>query len=448
MKKAFLTTLFAAAVAVACTEGIDAPIRTREIRISIPGNIAESSGLVAGETDPAQPVASKAVFGDGEGMAWESTDSEKLGIIAEAAGEWTTTGSTGISIAADKSATFTASVPENAGTAYFVYPYSSGADNGTVHRFSFPAELTQARAGSSENFRFASEEATDISADAASIEPALKMAGAVVRTVIYSSSGDRATESVTAVKLETKSSGADISATEYDYDLAGGAATAGGVCGPSVRVALSETYSLEGRTGKENAAAVYLPIVPVTTEGFTITVYTNAGAAYIFDSSDTKTWKDGELYTFYLNLDKAARETRKIVFHFLGASGSGVYNGGNPVSVAAAGASFDQWCSLYHSKNGIISDSENRFTDDSGVYGCLVGYTDDGIDWIGPNGFGNYVFGNHIQAVISANGTGAERTGTLKCRLNRERFDALFPEYKDYISDDPIFTITFTQAAE
>lgn len=435
-----------AVIATACTEGIDTPVRTREIRVSIPGSLP--FGGIAYEAGSAQSVVSKAVFSDGEGMSWENADAEKLGIIAGTGNEWASFHSTGISIAEDKGATFTASVPENATRAYFVYPYNAGADNGTVHRFSFPAELTQTKAGSSENFRFASAESTDISESAASIEPSLKLVGSVVRTVIYSASGNRAAESVTAVKLETKSSGAFVSATEYDYELADGTANVGGTRGSSVRVALSEAYSLEGRTGKDNASAVYLPIVPVTTEGFVITVYTNAGATYVFDSSTAKTWEDGQLYTFYLNLDKAARETRKIVFHFEGASGSEVYNGGNPVSIAATGGSFDQWCSLYHSIDGNISDSENRFKDDSGAYSCLVGYTDNGLNWIGPNGFGNYVFGNHIQSNISANDTGIERSGALKCRLNRELFDALFPEYKDYISDDPIFTITFTQAAE
>ncbi len=296
-----------AVIATACTEGIDAPVRTREIKVSVTGNLADVSGFIAEGNGSAQSPASKAVFSDGEGMSWENTDAEKLGIIAGTGDTWTSVHSTDISIAADKGATFTASVPENATRAYFVYPYSAGSDKGTVHRFSFPAELTQERAGSSENFRFASAESTDISGGAASIEPALKMAGAVVRTVIYSASGKRAAESVTAVKLETKSSGANISATEYDYDLAEGAATVGGTCGPSVRVALSEAWPLEGRTGKENAAAVYLPIVPATTEGFVITVYTNAGAAYVFDSSVTKTWEDGQLYTFYLNLDKGTR---------------------------------------------------------------------------------------------------------------------------------------------
>lgn len=296
-----------AVIATACTEGIDAPVRTREIKISITGNLADVSVFITEGNGSAQSPASKAVFSDGEGMSWESTDAEKLGIVAETGNTWTSVHSTGISIAADKGATFTASVPENATNAYFVYPYNAGADNGTVHRFSFPAELTQARAGSSENFKFTSAKATDISKEAASIEPTLKMAGAVVRTVIYSASGKRAAESVTAVKLETKSSGANISATEYDYDFAEGAATVGGTCGPSVRVALSEAWPLEGRTGKENAAAVYLPIVPATTEGFVITVYTNAGAAYVFDSSVAKTWEDGQLYTFYLNLDKGTR---------------------------------------------------------------------------------------------------------------------------------------------
>ncbi len=297
-----------AVIATACTEGIDAPVRTREIMVSVPGNLADVSGFIAEGNGSAQSPASKAVFSDGEGMSWESTDAEKLGIIAGTGDNtWASVHSTGISIAADKGATFTASVPEKATSAYFVYPYIAGAGKGTVHRFSFPAELTQARAGSSENFRFVSAESTDISVGAASIEPRLKMTGAVVRTVIYSDSGKRAAESVTAVKLETKSAGANISATEYDYDLAGDAATVGGTCGSSVRVALSEAWPLEGRTGKENAAAVYLPIVPATTEGFVITVYTNAGAAYIFDSSATKTWEDGQLYTFYLNLDKGTR---------------------------------------------------------------------------------------------------------------------------------------------
>ena len=296
-----------AVIATACTEGIDAPVRTREIKVSVTGNLADVSGATAEGNGSAQSPASKAVFSDGEGMSWETTDAEKLGIIAGTGDTWTSAHSTDISIAADKGATFTASVPENATSAYFVYPYSAGSDKGTVHRFSFPAELTQARAGSSENFKFASAEATDISKEAASIEPTLKMAGAVVRMVIYSASGKRAAESVTAVKLETKSSGANISATEYDYDFAEGAATVGGTCGPSVRVALSEAWPLEGRTGKEDAAAVYIPIVPVTTEGFVIMVYTNAGAAYVFDSSVAKTWEDGQLYTFYLNLDKGTR---------------------------------------------------------------------------------------------------------------------------------------------
>lgn len=294
-----------AVIATACTEGIDTPVRTREIRVSIPGSLP--FGGIAYEAGSAQSVVSKAVFSDGEGMSWENADAEKLGIIAGAGNEWASFHSTGISIAEDKGATFTASVPENATRAYFVYPYSAGADNGTVHRFCFPAELTQTKAGSSENFRFASAESTDISESAASIKPSLKMVGSVVRTVIYSASGNRAAESVTAVKLETKSSGAFVSATEYDYELAGGTANVGGTCGSSVRVALSEAYSLEGRTGKDNASAVYLPIVPVTTEGFMITVYTNAGATYIFDSSTAKTWEGGQLYTFYLNLDKGTR---------------------------------------------------------------------------------------------------------------------------------------------
>ena len=436
-----------AVIATACTEGIDAPVRTREIKVSVTGNLADVSGFIAAGAGSTQSPASKAVFSDGEGMSWETTDAEKLGIIAGTGDTWTSAHSTDISIAADKGATFTASVPENATSAYFVYPYSAGADNGKVHRFSFPAELTQERAGSSENFRFASAESTDISVGATSIEPTLKMAGAVVRTVIYSASGKRAAESVTAVKLETKSSGANISATEYDYDLAEGAATVGGTCGSSVRVALSEAEPLEGRTGKENAAAVYLPIVPVTTEGFVITVYTNAGAAYVFDSSAAKTWKDGQLYTFYLNLDKAIRETRKIVFHFEGAVGSGIYNGGNPYSVAAGGSNEIgiTWCSLYHSINGVTIDNENRFLDDSGAYECLDYYTDEDSKWIVSAWWWSH---NNIRVRIAANDTGIERTGTLKCRLNREKFDALFPEYKDYISDDPIFTITFTQAAE
>lgn len=294
-----------AVIATACTEGIDTPVRTREIRVSIPGSLP--FGGIAYEAGSAQSVVSKAVFSDGEGMSWENADAEKLGIIAGTGDEWASVHSTGISIAEDKGATFTASVPENATRAYFVYPYNAGADNGTVHRFSFPAELTQTKTGSSENFRFASAESTDISESAASIEPSLKLVGSVVRTVIYSASGNRAAESVTAVKLETKSSGAFVSATEYDYELADGTANVGGTRGSSVRVALSEAYSLEGRTGKDNASAVYLPIVPVTTEGFVITVYTNAGAAYVFDSSTAKTWEGGQLYTFYLNLDKGTR---------------------------------------------------------------------------------------------------------------------------------------------
>lgn len=423
-KHIIIVSAVIAVAATACSKDNGSYVQTKEIKVSV-GNVAASDGT-------------KAVFTDREGMSWETEDAQRLGIIAGSGENWSSAASKSISINEDKTATFAADVAQDASAAWFYYPYG-GSDNGLKHSFNFPAELVQSKAGVSENFRFVSKQVAVL--DGGKIEPAFKMAGSMVRTVIYSAAGME--EKVQSVKLIAKT--ANLSSTECTYDFESSSLTAGGTCTSAVKVKLAEKYDLTGKTGKENASAVYLPVVPANTEGFTIEVATDI-AFYTFDSSSAKEWADGQLYTLYTNLDKGSRETREIIFHWGGASGSNykdVINFSADAVTYGNGIPDPKWVSLYHSVNGEINDSTNRFADDSGIMACIVVEKSENSDWLT---FSNN-YANHFNAGLDKNDTGEERTATVTGRLDKEKFAQLFPQYADYHIQDPLFTVTFVQSA-
>ncbi len=296
------------ALVSACSTDLQIPEKTKRINILVSSQ--ENTIQDGKNVQESASAKTKALYIDREGMEWESTDGEKLGLVTlsgESSSTWTSSHSSAISISADKSAKFNATIPADASTLYFVYPYELSSDADGVHTFSFPSSLTQARAGSCENLKFYSE-GVPFSEDMSEVSPNLKMAGALVRTVLYSAKGSK--ESVTSVNLATKSEGANISSTQYALNLAEGTFSGGGTTSKNVQVKLLENYPLASHTQENNSSAVYLPILPVTTEGFTFTVYTDAGASYTFDSAKSKSWEQGHLYTFLLNLDKATRSLK------------------------------------------------------------------------------------------------------------------------------------------
>lgn len=275
---------------------------TATLRIHADGNIDHAGS---------QP-ASRAAYSDGLGLRWQTADAEKMAVCCLSGGQWSTVATRSIAIGEDLKATFEADVPDNASQAWFYYPYSAD-NNGTKHKFNFAAAVTQAEAGSTEHLALAAQAAADLTGGSWTATPKFKLVGAVVRFIVYS--GTATTERVTGVQLRAN---AELSSTEYEYDLAAGSAEALGIRTKEVTVSLTEPSPLDGVTSAEQALGIYVPIRPATTTGYTYVVTTDKGT-YEFQSDKARTWEEGRVYDVKLNLDKG-RHALQYVFDNVSAS--------------------------------------------------------------------------------------------------------------------------------
>ena len=354
-------------------------------------------------------AATRAVYTDHLGLRWQEADAAKMAVVHDADGSWSTVATHSVAIGEDLHATFEAGIPAAATQAWFYYPHSE-YDEGTRHRFVFADEVSQPAAGSVEGLALVSNEAVPLTGSDPEASPRFSLAGALVRFIVYSGGGT--TESVQSVELRAN---AELTSTEYMYDLATGEAEALGVRNTRVRVSLDEPYALEGVTSAAAARGIYLPIRPAATTGYTYVVTTDR-STYEFNSAKQREWKQGLLYDVMLNLDKAR--------HALRYTWDNVQTTATATTDRADLGYFFAW----------FDESEQFVTETSEVYSSLrFEYSDGGAEWLRAETAGNHLY---VQALSEA----------------QERRESVVSVYFDgdtnkytLADEGPLFTVTVTQ---
>ena len=266
--------------------------------------------------------ATKVTFSDGTGLAWEEVDLTSMAIATtayveneqadskyNAANYVSTQGSID-----GGNAYFTFEVPEDHKEGYLFYP-NVQVGWYEIH-FEFPAESTQAEAGTTDNLKLISEKIDLTTASDEAVDARFRINGHLMRYFIYDSEG-----SELAVKSVTLKANANI-AGRYTVRPEGPEAV-GGSLSTKATVTLATPYSLVGITSTAQAKTVFMPVIPATSEGYTYQVTTEAGDIYEFESTKTKTWEDGAITEVALNLSKATNvisssevQKKALVFEF------------------------------------------------------------------------------------------------------------------------------------
>lgn len=157
----------------------------------------------------------------------------------------------------------------------------------------------------------------------------------------------------------------------------------------------------------------------------TVNVVFNPEAA----NADKYTLTDAEpLFTF--TIAQIPVDYRYYSFHF------GFDTAPNTLNLEAVAEAADRelaWASIY-AVDGAV---KTRFDDNSGIYSTdyIEFYSD--VEWLS----GSTPNANKLHCLVSANETPSERVGHLYGRMKQS-----FPGYEEFESDDPLFTVTVTQA--
>lgn len=260
-----------------------------------------------------------AAWTDHKGISWANddflwagfTDGDKINNAVK---------STGISIDEAGSATFTLDIAEGATMLRTYYPNPSGQPHVepsfTQPLFRISATQTQPTAGAMTRMQdaagFVGATVQNLSA-ASSYTVDLKAVSSVVRFIIYSSDPKYNTYSVESVSLEATEIAGLMGYVGYwsgngDYITRDQRSN-------TITVALDTPYSLAGISSQADASGIYMGVMPTTTNGSTITVFTDKGRI-VFESTKTKEYKSNTIHNVYLDLakGKSLAAENKLVF--------------------------------------------------------------------------------------------------------------------------------------
>lgn len=224
----------------------------------------------------------KAVYNDGQGMSWTSTDATELGLLCGSS--WTQATSSAIAVGTTD-ATFTASVPVGTTSFAAYYPVSAVSGvSGSVVTFAIPKAQSQAVAGASDDKQIMLV-SKSVSKSGDAFTANMKPVAALVRFVLYSTDETLRAQSVTAVTLN----GTDNIAGSMAYDFSSGSSTLTGSAS-SVTVTLSTAYALTNASSKDadGTKGIYAQVAPGSViKGFTVEAASGAKTEFTFSSPKT-----------------------------------------------------------------------------------------------------------------------------------------------------------------
>lgn len=391
--------------------------------------------------------ATKVVFADGTGLAWEEIDLTSMAIATTAYVEngqpdskynATNTVSKEGSIDGGK-AYFTFEVPADHTEGYLFYP-NVQVGWYEIH-FQFPADITQAEAGFTNNLKLISDKIDLTATGAEAVDAKFRINGHLLRYFIYDSEG-----SEVAVKSVTLKANTNI-AGQYTVRPEGSEAV-GGSLSTKATVTLTNPYALAGVTSTAQAKTVFMPIIPATSEGYTYQVTTESGDIYEFESTKTKTWEDGAITEVALNLSKATNfisssEVRKkeLVFEF---TNKGVAVLDRSFAYSGGTANTDYFIVMVDGQE--VVDYGNTYYNDFRYE--VVDALGNAQDWVTANRSSN----NSFDIVCQANEATEERTAVINVYFDDTdeyevvgTYKTLDKQYAAISCADPILTLTVTQ---
>lgn len=392
--------------------------------------------------------ATKVTFADGTGFAWEEIDLTSVAIASsklESNGQADSKYNAQNFVSKEGSidggkAYFTFEVPEDHTEGYLFYP-NVQVGWYEIH-FQFPAEITQAEAGTTNNLKLISEKIDLTTATGSeAVDAKFHINGHLLRYFIYDSEG-----SEVAVKSVTLKANTNI-AGQYTVRPEGPEAV-GGSLSTKATVTLTTPYALAGVTSTAQASSIYMPIIPATSEGYTYQVATEAGDIYEFESTKSKTWEDGAITEIALNLSKATNiisssdvQKKELVFEFTNKGvavldRSFAYSGGTVNTdyfiVMVDGQEVVDYGNTYY------NDFRYEVTDALG----------NPQDWVAANRASN----NSFDIVCQANGDTESRTASINIYFDDTEeyevvgtYKTLDKQYTAITCADPILTLTITQ---
>ncbi len=436
MKKNLLILAgLASAMLMSCTENLN------DTTLDESSKMTSLSFTVSGEVDAEFETASagsttKVTYSDGLGIRWDAEKDKSLCLMYSNSDSFfsneegcSITNPSEIVVGDDLSATFTASIP--ADTRYLAYYLNGG--NGSTPHFDWTTSLTQARAGEVEGLKLYSDVHSLTIEDGRFVvgETKAKLAGALIRIFIYSTTGSK--EKVKSVNIKTNSDvfGAgwyNFIKNQYSWETHAKEAT----------VTLTEAFDLTDVREASASAGIYIPVRTektgaVTNTGISYEVTMESGALYRFSSETaTRTWASGTLYDELLNLDKASSKVKLEAFwHRYIYNDWGGQNIMSPHLNASVPAGSGNGNTDSINCTGVVpEDFEEKF---------LVEST---ASWLTIDSWE----GNKIKYSYEANGTGAERTATIYVSLReeyRENYEIVKRWDASWMDEHPLRLLVF-----
>lgn len=266
--------------------------------------------------------ASRVTMGD-SGMAWEAGDVIAVRqVLAGAEGSQENSTLAAENIAEDGTASYTFNSLNPGALAWFIYGWNGGSPANKVE-FLFPKDQTQAAAGvmNKQYLRLMSDALEVPSEGQTSVEAKMNIVGTVMRFIVYSGTGARATEKVQSVTLESVDNAISGNGAVVGKNLLQGGLylqsnnveDLGEECkifyaadSKKTTVTLDEPLLLD----KTDAASsegngIYLTVPAVSVGGYKYLVETDQ-ALYTFDASTKSiTFAENEVKSVLLNVEKA-----------------------------------------------------------------------------------------------------------------------------------------------
>ena len=392
--------------------------------------------------------ATKVTFADGTGFAWEQVDLTSMAIASsklESNGQADSKYNAQNFVSKEGSidggkAYFTFEVPEDHTEGYLFYP-NVQVGWYEIH-FQFPAEITQAEAGTTNNLKLISEKIDLTTATGSeAVDAKFHINGHLLRYFIYDSEG-----SEVAVKSVTLKANTNI-AGQYTVRPEGPEAV-GGSLSTKATVTLTTPYALAGVTSTAQASSIYMPIIPATSEGYTYQVATEAGDIYEFESTKSKTWEDGAITEIALNLSKATNiisssdvRKKELVFEF---TNKGVAVLDRSFAYSGGTANTDYFIVMVDGQE--VVDYGSTYYNDFRYE--VVDALGNAQDWVAANRSSN----NSFDIVCQANGDTEARSAAINIYFDDTEeyevvgtYKTLDKQYTAITCADPILTLTITQ---
>ncbi|HIW52075.1 MAG TPA: hypothetical protein H9919_01510 [Candidatus Alistipes excrementipullorum] len=258
---------------------------------------------------------SRASWVDGDGIAWEQSDADKLGFVSNIGD---VSRSRALTINEDDgTAQFGIAVGASADRIFAYYPYREGAlaylpDEGSF-TISYDIEAAQLQAAAGEfsmaDVPMASADIVTVPEGYSEVNNPMVLVGSLVRFLIYSDEVAYQSEAVKSVELRLPEgnilNGTCLLSGGWDTPVTVETPTEGGNVS---RVTLQTDYLLTDIADNSAAKGVYLCVAPVEAESCTYVVVTDK-ATYTFASEKTKTFADNTIHNVALNLSKATDRT-------------------------------------------------------------------------------------------------------------------------------------------